>query len=159
MTRAGVAAAAFLLACAAPAQREYEERAAAAAPAARHAVHDARLRVIMGQLGRLSVERLPQEMDTRELRSSRVARVSESSAALARAAERIPDVLADVELPDPAREEFLALAAVLREQSADLSRRAPQLSLEAMNAQLDAIQTTCESCHQRFRVLPVVSDR
>jgi cytochrome c556 len=140
-----------LAACAPPAQLSYEERLERTPAPAEHGVHSERLQQVMGGLERLSRERLPQAMDVREARERRVAVVVSVALAMADSAERIPAVVADVELEGEAREAFLGHAEALRRRALALAEAAPHLSMPALRAELDSVEATCQACHQRFR--------
>ena len=145
-----------LLACRQTALERYEDEVGRAEPAARHAVQSERLRRLMRDIVMLSSERLPKEMDLAAETERRTRSLAETAAELAVTAGQIPEVLVGVELPEPHRSEFLALADQLRSRALALSRDAPGLSVSAMRERLDALTATCDACHGRFRVLPRV---
>jgi cytochrome c556 len=146
-------------ACGPPRQVLYGQQSASDAPAARHAVESQRLREAMGRLDRLRAERLPTEMDLEGQRLARAEDVAAAAREMAAAAAAIPDVLTDVEMAEPARREFLRLAAELGQRAGRLAEGAPELSPEDLDGQLQQIDNVCAECHSRFRVLPLVERR
>jgi hypothetical protein len=141
--------------CAPPAQIRYEDRLEDTTARAEHAVHSDRLEQVMGGLERLSDERLPKAMDLREERARRVKVVVKVARAMAKSARRIPAAIAGVDLDGEAREEFLRIAEELRRSALELAESAPRMSTAEMRAQADAIEATCEACHERFRAGPL----
>lgn len=142
---------AALSSCIQPAQQRYEEFLLETPQPAQHAVHSERLREIMRNLERLTVDRLPQSMDLGVERQRRIEEVARIALGMAATADRIPDVLTENELDEVQRNEFLRLAQDLHDSSLELSRRAPELTLSKMSSELDAIDAICKACHRRFR--------
>jgi cytochrome c556 len=158
--RAALAGLLLLLAAACgPRQILYPEEAASAAPPARHAVESQRLREAMDRLDRQRAERLPQGMDVEEPRRADAEDVAAAAREMAAAAAAIPEILTDVEMTEPARREFLRLAAELGERAGQLAAEAPSLSPQDLDARLQGVDAVCAECHSRFRVLPLVEQR
>jgi cytochrome c556 len=106
----------------------------------------------MRRLERLRDDRLPRNMDVRAEEERRAERIAKIALAMAQAADRIPDAASDVSL-DPAQQaEFARLANALRQEAQKLAEAAPGLSSAEMQAQADAIDATCDQCHQQFRI-------
>lgn len=150
---------ALAAACGPPRPVLYEEESAAAAPPARHAVESQRLREAMRRLQALRAERLPAEMDLEAQRRARAEDVAAAAREMAAAAGAIPDILRDVEMTEPARREFLRLAAELGQRAGQLAAEAPGLPPQDLDARLHGIDAVCAECHSRFRVLPLVEQR
>lgn len=145
----------LLLACGRPQPLRYEEQAAAAAPAARHAIESERLGEAMRRLQRLSSERLPREMDVHAVRAARTQDVAAAAREISLTAGSIPDALEGVEIEPRARQEFLSLAAELGSHAERLAQQAPGLTSDELEAQVEALDHVCAQCHARFRVLPL----
>ena len=137
---------------------EYGRRLERTDKAALHAVHSERLRQIMAELERLSLNQLPQEMDVGAERQRQIERISPVAQSMAETATHIPDVLAEVELSDEKRQLFVDLAEKLEEQAKELRRRADRQSLSGVTEALQDIDATCSACHSAFRVLPAVTE-
>jgi cytochrome c556 len=133
------------------------QRATEIDASARHAIHSQRLQQIMGNLGTRVTRSWPQEIepDRRELAREQRDRQFERAGYLARdlgqAAEQIPNAVADVPLSDEERRTFMAHAADLGHRSSLLADAAAARDLDRMDAALEAIETTCNRCHQQFR--------
>lgn len=138
-------------ACAEPAQRRYENRAAGAPAAGAHAVHAERLAALMDGLDRLRGERLPQALDVEAARSQRVALVADVATAIADSALRIPEAAGAVPLDPADRASFDALAANLASAASRLAADAPTLSDAELRARTREIELTCDRCHARHR--------
>ena len=139
-------------ACAPPAQRRYEEKLERASEPAAHAVQAQRLDQLMRGLSRLRDDRLPRNMDVRGEEERRAERIAKIALAMAQAADRIPGAASDAEL-DPAQQaEFARHADALRREAQKLADVAPELSSAEIRAQAEAIDATCDQCHQQFRI-------
>jgi hypothetical protein len=129
----------------------------AAATEGRHWVQDWRLRAIMADLDREISTSWPQEIEEEyaATHSAKAARAMEEacwlSEGLVKAATRIPDAVAEVEMPEEESRAFLAKAETLRRQAQDLQATACAADVEKMRRVLTSIRTTCHSCHDRFR--------
>ncbi len=137
---------------------EYRRRLERTDKAALHAVHSERLRQIMAELERLSLNQLPQEMDVEAERQRQIGQMSPVAQAMAEAALHIPDVLEEVELSDEKLQVFVDLAEKLGNQAEELHRQAEQQSLSGVSETLESIGATCSACHSAFRVLPAVTE-
>lgn len=131
-------------------------------PASGHWVYSAELRAIMAELDRKARTAWPQEMSggeysgegmTSEERAGLLERMSPLATELAAAARRIPDVIRDTKITPSDRSAIAALAATLGEQADDLKTRIRENSLDEARRVLRDINTTCMSCHDRFRDL------
>jgi cytochrome c556 len=141
----------LLAACGGPAALRYEEQLERTPESAAHAVHGQRLADVMRSLDRLSSERLPKAMDV-EVEEGRQAReVARVARAMADSAARIP-AAAPADLDDGERAEFLSLARALEQQTQRLVVDAAKLTPDERRARLQAIDTTCDACHRRFRI-------
>ncbi len=137
---------------------EYGRRLEKTSKAALHAVHSERLRQIMSELERLSLNQLPQEIDVSAERQRHIGQMSPVAQAMAEAALHIPDVLEEVELSDEKRQVFIDLAEKLGNQAIELHRQTEQQSLSGVSQTLENIGATCNACHSAFRVLPAVTE-
>lgn len=126
-------------------------------PAARHAIHTAELERVMDEIDRYRRHRWPQEVEA-ELQSAKLAqsqraftRAGELTDSLATAATQITTALEGVELSEADRRAFLAKVDVFEDQISRLRRAVSEYDAERMNQVLREIDTTCTSCHERFR--------
>jgi len=143
--------ASLALACGGPLQQRYEEELAETPAPAAHAVHGMRLAELMRGLERLRSERLPQAMDVETERESRAQLVSEVALAMADSAERIPEATEVATLDPDRRREFLERAEALRRGALALAQRAGRRPPVSLDADVAALEATCQGCHQRFR--------
>lgn len=134
-----------------PAQVRYEQEVEETPPAARHAIHDERLRELMSGLATLHDERLPQAMDVRTDEARRRAELARVARALERSAARIPELVPEDALDAGSREELRRYARTLASQARQLGEDAPRLDVGEAEARLHAIEATCAGCHARFR--------
>lgn len=157
MGRAAVSAAALALAlaCTRPAQLAYEAEAAETPVAARHAVHDERIRELMAGLDRLERARLPQAMDLERERARRAEDVARTARDLAASAGALADLAPALDLDRAGREAFVGLAHALERDSLTLAEQAPALSVAAMRERAAEIRIHCDRCHARFRFGPI----
>ncbi|MGH0030851.1 MAG: hypothetical protein ACQGVC_13735 [Myxococcota bacterium] len=156
---AAVCAAVLAAACARPAQLAYETESAEAPVAARHAVHSARLRELMGALGRLERGRLPQAMDVELERERRTRDVARAARDLAGGASELARLAPELDLAPAERAAFVGLARRLERDSRTLAEQAPELSPAALGDAAARIRADCERCHERFRVPPIPLER
>ena len=128
-------------------------------PAARtgeHWVQDERLRAVMGQISEHSKKwpaGLPDDPEAAQSRESQDAYRDAAALAdgLADAAERIPRTVRGRRMAAADRRGFNAEADRLRRQSLELKSAAEGRRVERMQRALDAISSTCVSCHGRYR--------
>lgn len=124
-------------------------------PAARHALNDARLRVIMGQLDFFMDERLPQEMDVQAARERQFGHLAAAAERMVRSTEEITSVIDGLDLSAEGEKVFTSLVAELRGQAIELQAAASQRAEPARIDQLfGKITRTCEDCHNLFRPNP-----
>jgi len=122
-----------------------------------HAVHSEKLQKLMLDLKR-NGKRLPQELDLEGQRQRRLDQVAQTSSEMAKSAEAIGEVLEGVDLTDSQRTTFLELAQKLESQSEELAQAARGGDLSEVSRMMEQIDETCDFCHRRFRVLPLVSE-
>lgn len=128
------------------------------APVAEHWVRDARLRVVMDQLSlRTNQGRWPKEMPKEaEGTTNRSTEWYFGQAVLlandlAATAQRIPQNVDVSKMSDADRAGFTAEAATLHEQALNLGDAAMARKVERMERLMDGINSTCISCHSRYR--------
>lgn len=138
-------------------REEYEQRVDEAGQPLQHAIHSERLTEIMKGLERLNGEKLPQEVDPEPVQQRRIAEIIEVAGAMEESAAHIPDVLGDVELSKERRSQFVAMADELGALSRELKEKGKDLNVAEINAEMEKIRGVCQSCHQKFRILPEVS--
>jgi len=144
--------------CAPGDKAQYERHLEGAGPPALHAVHSERLQQLMKHMGDVTRDRMPQEMDGGAERDQRIREVRQAAGGIAETATHIPEILKDVQMSEEHREVFVTLARQLRTQSLALQAAANRNDLRALNDGMQTIMTTCNACHNAFRVLPVVPD-
>jgi len=134
-------------------------------PAARHAVHSAELERVMERIETFRRHSWPQEVEP-ELESAKLARsrrafarAAELSESLAAAAKQVSGAITSVELGQADRRAFLAKVEVFAEQVDRLRQAVADHDAERMRRMLRAIDTTCTSCHERFRDVSGPMDR
>jgi len=153
---AAVILAAAVSACRPAKLAPYERAPLSAESPGAHALYSERLRAVMEELGLLARGQLPQEIDAVAAESRRMAEIARLADDLAAAADRIPDVLADVELDDQRRSVFVQFVADLRAESRDLAILAREDSTAGVENAYGYLLETCEACHNTFRILPAV---
>ncbi len=126
-------------------------------PPAVHAVESARLEETMHQLNQFADVRLPQELEAASSEEQR-AQVKSVALALSDSARDIAAVLTEVALSEEHRTEFTSIADRLQGHARSLHEQAGTLTVSEMKQHLEGIRTTCQDCHQRFRVMPAATD-
>ncbi len=104
----------------------------------------------------MALERMPQELEpgsAGKAKSRDIARIAES---LAESSRQIPGALEQVRMGGEDRRVYAALAAKLHDEAAELAKLAKRTDVPGMRTKLDEIITTCNACHNSFRILPVV---
>jgi cytochrome c556 len=126
-------------------------------PVARHALHSAQLEAVMEDIERYRRQSWPQEVEA-ELDSAKLARsqrafarASQLSERLATAAGQVARALEDVELSESDRRAFLAKVEVFKDQVDRLRQAVTEQDAADMRRAMREIDTTCTSCHERFR--------
>ena len=118
-------------------------------------VRDAQVRAVMLDLAREITTCWPQEDEYAAAGPAKAARKLEDACwlaeGLARAAERIPEAVAGLEMTEPDRRVFLAKAEVLQRQATELQDEACAGDIDRMGRVLTTVMRTCCSCHERFR--------
>lgn len=137
--------------CGTTRQQRFERRIESTGEPALHGVYDQQLQTVMRELSLLEVDRLPVEMDAAGRRRARLREVSSLADSMAVAAAKIPDAIDDLDLTENGEIVFRRLAEKLGTQALELRKRATERDLEAAEATLDEISTTCTACHALFR--------
>ncbi|MHC5108386.1 MAG: cytochrome c [Planctomycetota bacterium] len=142
--------------CASP-SAENVNQPADAADANGHWVQRTKLRALMQSLGRYRFDLWPQEMeqDRRrqdDKRSATAMTEAESLAEkLAETAMMIPDAVDVNGMAEVDRRGFMAQVQTLYDQSLRLQKAAGERQVDRMRGVLQSIESTCNSCHHRFR--------
>jgi len=124
-------------------------------PSKEHWVHDSELRELMSKL--VLEQPWPERLDSKEIgrdrpESERVLRDAKKLGdALVRAAVTIPSLVVDVKMTEADRRAFEAQALTLRDQARALKRVANHGDVRAVHDVLMFIDSTCSTCHTRFR--------
>lgn len=119
----------------------------------KHAIHTEQLQTIMAGLGREVTKTWPQEMEPPPS-SGNARRYEEArhvAAALVDAAQRLPNALEGVSLTDEERKAFMAGVRSLSDYARRLESAAGRRREREMRTALRSIESTCNSCHERFR--------
>ena len=124
-------------------------------PMARHWVQDKRLREVMAQISQKNPNwpaGIPQEPESQQLpKPEAFDEVAELANSLMLSAEQIPKVTANVKMNEADRDGFLAQARVLRDQAKRLRDSARHHKIEQMQEDMAWLNSTCLSCHSRYR--------
>ncbi len=123
----------------------------------RHSVQSDRLRQIMDEIDKLSVNQWPQEVQS-ELAADEQYHAAKAfwearqlADGLSRAAASIPNAIKTTKLSEVDRRSFLAQVQTLRDQGTRLKQTAALGDREGMRRTLADLDETCNSCHSRFR--------
>ena len=152
-----IAAMAVVWASSLPRQAIAEEPSAdgAAEASANHSTQAVRLRMLMLSLEQLTFETLPGQLDQEPPRQTYLDEIQSTAEALARAADRIPDAVGDLDLTAEQAQAFRLLAARLRKDATDLGNRAASGDIGSAGAELDPILARCNDCHRTFDIDPM----
>lgn len=126
-------------------------------PSEAHWVHSQGLQDIMRELDRESRALWPQEIDDTDADAMSSSaqhafiRASLLASRLASASQGIPTVVADMDMPEADRRAFQAQVDTLAEQARRVEASSRDRDLPRLRRQLTHLETTCQSCHQRFR--------
>ncbi len=120
-----------------------------------HAVHDERVRRVMGELNRLRFSRMPQEIDSGREKARRLKQVAIAASSMERAASFIPEVLPELELNEEEAALFLTLVTRYRTRAKDLEASAKTGRISSVRTALSELTETCLDCHRAFRLTPL----
>lgn len=129
--------------------------ACAAAPvrqAAPHAVQDGHLRGLMAEMNGLVLsekEMTEQQKDAKRREYSR--QMAQTAAAMGKTVDAILARLPALKLSQPEQAAFQSLAGTLRRQAGTIQALAEGNFIDAIPAELDKADRTCQACHQLFR--------
>ncbi len=140
-----------LWSCSQTAEQHYETRLADTGKPALHAVHNDRLRELMGAMGGKALDQLPQEMEPGLASGPNLDEVSAIATSLAKTARELPAVGGDAGLSEQDRNVFDALCKKLDEEATALATCAKRQDPAGARAKLDQIISTCNACHSQFR--------
>ncbi len=128
---------------------------AASQPLGAHWIQDQRLRTVMSELSKRNPNwpaGLAQDPETPgEAKPSQFNEVASLAGTLASAADRLPELAGVIKMSEADRRGFLAEAHTLRDQAVRLQDAAHERRTEQMQLQMDLINSTCISCHSRYR--------
>jgi hypothetical protein len=124
-------------------------------PIGSHWVTDKQLRSLMAELSKKNPNwpsNMPQEPESltkpKDEDFDQMARAANS---LMLAAEQLPKVAEKLQMNEADREGFLAQARVLRDQAGRLRDAAKKHNIEQMQNNMHWLNSTCLSCHSRYR--------
>jgi hypothetical protein len=125
-----------------------------------HWVQDWRIRAVMQRIAVGANPNWPRDLRHDPEQSPTTAQVDRSltdaaalADSLAAAAAQLPAVVANRPIRDGDRQDFIARAMTLRQQSLELKQQALAGRVEQAQRTLNAINTTCFDCHARHRDL------
>lgn len=121
---------------------------------ARHAVSSEELRKAMQGIGRASGDATDGGFDASSLSRTKLKKITEAAEATAKSASLIPAAARKLDLSKEERDEFEKLATKLHDQAKKLGVQARGEDVQGARETMAAIKTTCNSCHERFRVPP-----
>jgi cytochrome c' len=120
-----------------------------------HWIQDQHLRLVMAQLSSRNPSwpaGIPQEPESPgQGQPAQFDEVALLAAALGNAADQLPEVAGRIKMTEADRRGFLAEAQTLRDQASGLQHAAEQRRIEQMQTQMELINSTCISCHSRYR--------
>lgn len=120
-----------------------------------HWVQDKHLRELMAELSKRNPSwpaSMPDEPEAiPKSREEDFEAVAREANGLMLAAEKFPSVAENIKMNEADREGFLAQARVLGEQARRLRDAARQRRLDQMQEQMVWLNSTCLSCHSRYR--------
>lgn len=124
-------------------------------PITAHWVQDQRLREVMAELSKKNPNwpaGIPQDPESQQLpKDESFDEVAQLANSLMLSAERIPEVASKIKMNEADREGFLAQARVLRDQAKRLRESARHHKIEQMQQDMAWLNSTCLSCHSRYR--------
>lgn len=122
-------------------------------PQSSHGLQKAKLRDLMDQLGESRGKIWPQEITAarRSDDDEMFEQIRIAAAALTESAQEIPKMADHMNMHEVDRRSFTAQALTLHDQALRLENAATAKDLARMKRELNAIDTTCNSCHRRFR--------
>ena len=136
-------------------RQSYRQRVVNTGKPALHAVHSARLEELMVDLA----AHVPEEWGAPAEQEKALRELAEVAAETADAAQHIPDVLAEVNLPQSEREIFKKLAKKLETEARELEQHAKKKDMDDIQSSIDEMIATCNACHTAFRVMPTATGR
>lgn len=155
-----IAGGATFISCTSSREKEVDRQPVASpSPEAmgKHWVQNEQLRKVMAEMSSQSQRNWPSDVpqDPEDPASGNLTKTMNSAAklaeALAASAMKIPDGVVDKMASDADRAGFQAQAGILRAQAERLGQAARMGKVEQMQRSLDAINSTCISCHSRYR--------
>ena len=116
-----------------------------------HNIRNADLRMIMGKLKALHLERISDEIEiTGELQRD-ICDVAAMAESLAADAQLMPLLLRDSTMTDESRRVMARMSSRLRLEADELARAANREDLPAVRNNLRSMLDTCVACHNEFR--------
>ena len=153
----------LLISCGSSKQPTPEPAAPSVASPSRHWIQDQRLRQVMASLSRSNPswpKTLPQDPEAKSPpgNAADFDEVAALAASLADASTHIPDLAPTLKMSEADRSGFLVQAMTLHDQAQQLRDAARDRKIEQMQRTMDAINSTCISCHSRYRDFSGVLD-
>lgn len=143
--------------CVAQREAQYRRQRADTGKPALHAVHSARLRSVMSELGKQRYVNLPQEMDARRSQQPDFSELGRVAQRMAESAGDIIEAATASELTPQEKEVFVSLAEKLRQEAIALRSAASSRTEAGVREAMGRITATCNACHSSFRQLASIS--
>lgn len=124
-----------------------------------HAVQNTRLKEIMKELNALTYTQMLGEIDTskpNQIRTKEIARIAGQLAANQKA---VIATLPSLDLNPSEQSTFISLVHKLSSSAEQMQTLANQNNVQALPAAMDAVASTCTSCHTLFRKTPSILER
>jgi hypothetical protein len=134
--------------CALSGEAQYKRKLAETGTPALHAVENARLRELMGNMSQLREQSdysRPLELQQDRDQLAKVAR------SLADSAGKLPEVTGTLKLDETETKIYLGLAGKLRQQALSYSELAQRGTPRELSESMDQIMSTCNACHTLWK--------
>jgi hypothetical protein len=134
--------------CALSGQAEYKRKLAETGTPALHAVENARLRELMGNMSQLREQSdysRPLELQQDRDQLTKVAR------SLADSASKLPEVAGSLKLDETETKIYLGLARKLQQQAATYAELAQRGTPRELDESMNVMMSTCNACHALWR--------
>jgi len=124
-----------------------------------HAVHNNRLKEIMKELNALAYTQMLGEIDTSKHNQIRTKEIAKIAGQLVANQKAVLATLPSLNLEANEEKTFIALVQKLSSSAEQMQTLANQDNVQALPAKMDAIASTCTSCHTLFRKAPSILER
>ena len=126
---------------------------------AMHAVHNTRLKRVMSEINSLVYEQMQNEVDLSQERALKTREIAKIAHELTKAKQAILKTVPSLTLTPEEVNTFTAIAEKLDTNARQMEAVANKNQLADIPAQMQAITSTCNSCHSLFRKTPNILER